>query len=175
MLVDGIIDMIHIRQADKDDAESISENERATVVTPGLLVGRKDEIPLSAYINKIQILSNRGRYIVAEREVIVVGHAFLDPMMMAANSHVFQLTIVVHPQYTGGGIGRALLQDLLSWARRDSRVHKIELIVRITNARAIHLYRCLGFIEEGRFHKRVRLPDGDFLDDLAMAWFPEVT
>lgn len=53
-----------------------------------------------------------------------------------------------------------------------SSPEKIELLVRATNARAIHLYSKLGFIEEGRFRNRVRLPDDEFVDDIAMAWFP---
>ena len=44
---------------------------------------------------------------------------------------------------------------------------------RATNERAIRLYLKLGFIEEGRFRKRVRLRDGELVDDIAMAWFPD--
>jgi len=65
------------------------------------------------------------------------------------------------------------MRDLLDWAVRTPRVEKIELLVRSTNRVAIHLYRRLGFTEEGRLRKRVRLPDGTFVDDIAMAWFPD--
>jgi hypothetical protein len=34
------------------------------------------------------------------------------------------------------------------------------------------LYLKLEFIQEGRFRNRVRLRDGEFVDDIAMAWFP---
>lgn len=47
-----------------------------------------------------------------------------------------------------------------------------ELRVRSTNARAIGLYKKLGFVEEGRFRRRLRLEDGTFVDDVAMAYFP---
>jgi len=52
---------------------------------------------------------------------------------------------------------------------------KVELLVRATNERAIRLYRALGFVEEGRFRDRVRLPDGTLVDDIAMAWRPGLT
>src|ERR1044072_54009 len=71
------------------------------------------------------------------------------------------------------GIGTALLRDLMEWAKRSPEVRKIELLVRATNQRAVHFYSTLGFFEEGRFQKRICLPDGNFIDDLAMAWFPE--
>lgn len=164
-----------IRIARESDAIAIAAGERATAETPGMLVGRPGEIPLHAYASKIDHLETHGRYVVAEEVGAVVGHAFLDPFDMIANSHAFRLTIVVHPAHVGRGIGRALLQDLLDWAASDARVHKVELLVRATNERAIGLYRKLGFVEEGRFRRRVKLPDGSFVDDLAMAWFPGPT
>ena len=94
-------------------------------------------------------------------------------MALQATAHVFRLTIVVHPGYLGEGIGAELMRDLLAWAEQTQRVGKIELLVRATNARAIRLYTKLGFVEEGRFRNRVRLPDDSFVDDLAMAWFPD--
>jgi RimJ/RimL family protein N-acetyltransferase len=93
-------------------------------------------------------------------------------MALQATSHVFRLTIVVHPGFVGRQIGTALMRELMDWARQTPTVGKVELLVRATNQRAIHLYAKLGFIEEGRFRDRVRLPDGRLVDELAMAWFP---
>ena len=164
---------MRIRIATPDDAEAIAAAEAETQRTPGLLVGWPGEIPVEAYRAKIAKLAVDGRYIVAEQNGTPVGHAFLDPMPMRANTHVFQLTIVVHPGHVERGIGRALLGDLLEWARRDARVGCVELNVRAGNLRAQNLYRSMGFVEEARFRKRVRRIDGMFEDDLGMAWFPQ--
>ena len=164
---------MRIRTAQPDDAEAIAAAEAETQRTPGLLVGWPGEIPVEAYRAKIAKLAVDGRYIVAEENGTPIGHAFLDPMPMRANTHVFQLTIVVHPGYVERGIGRALLGDLLEWARRDARVGRIELNVRAGNLRAQNLYRSMGFVEEARFRNRVRRIDGVFEDDLGMAWFPQ--
>ena len=99
--------------------------------------------------------------------------ALLDPMPLEAISHVFRLTIVVHPGFLGQGIGTSLMRDLMDWAKQSPRVKKLELLVRATNERAIRLYSKLGFVVEGRFRNRVRLPDGELVDDIAMAWFPD--
>jgi putative acetyltransferase len=164
--------MVTIRTAVPTDAAALRDAEARTAATPGLLVARPWEIPVEVYEAKIDALVARGRYVVAEVDGRPVGHALLEPLGdLIATSHVFHLTIVVHPGSTGQGIGSAMLGHLLEWAAQDGRVLKVELRVRSTNERAIALYRKFGFVEEGRFRQRLRLPDGTFVDDLAMAWF----
>jgi ribosomal protein S18 acetylase RimI-like enzyme len=162
-----------IREANIEDAAILVEAEKQTAQTPGFLVSRPSELSLEAFEKKIAELAGIGRYIVAEMDRRIVGHALLEPMPLEAIAHVFRLTIVVHPGFLGQGIGEALMRHIMDWAVRASRVEKIELLVRATNQRAIRLYRKLGFTEEGRFRMRVRLPDGTFVDDIAMAWFPD--
>jgi ribosomal protein S18 acetylase RimI-like enzyme len=48
-------------------------------------------------------------------------------------------------------------------------VERIELRVRSSNTAAIELYRKLGFAEEGRFIRRLKIGPGTYLDDIAMA------
>jgi putative acetyltransferase len=161
-----------IGAARNEDAAILAAAERATAEMPGLLVSQPYELILESFEKKIVDLSKLGRYVVAENDGNIVGHALLDPMPLEALSHVFRLPIVVHPGFRNQGVGEALMRHLMVWAQQTPRVGKIELLVRTTNERAIHLYSKLGFIEEGRFRNRVRLPDSSFLDDLAMAWFP---
>ncbi|HVU81567.1 MAG TPA: GNAT family N-acetyltransferase [Rhodanobacteraceae bacterium] len=163
---------MQIRIATSTDAEAIAAAEAETQRTPGLLVGHPGEIPVEAYRAKIAKLATEGCYIVAEENGSPVGHAFLDPLPMRANAHVFTLTIVVHPGHVERGIGRAMLEHLLDWARRDARVEKVELNVRAGNLRAWRLYHRCGFVEEARFTRRVRRTDGVYEDDIGMAWFP---
>jgi RimJ/RimL family protein N-acetyltransferase len=166
---------IRIRTATVEDAPLLAAAEVETARTPGLLVSKPEELNANAFAMRIAELGApglRGRYIVACNERgEIVGHALLDPMPLARLAHVFRLTIVVHPAHTAKGIGRAMMNDLLEWAQRDSRVEKIELLVRATNERAIRLYRSCGFVEEGRFTRRIKLGDGSYVDDIAMAWF----
>lgn len=164
---------LFIRDAGIEDAAILVAAERATAETPGLLVSRPSELIPESFEKKIAELSLLGRYVVAEREGKIVGHALLDPMPLEALSHVFRLTVVVHAGFRNQGVGEALMRDLMDWAKRTPRVGKIELLVRATNERAIRLYSKLGFVVEGQFRKRVRLPDGNFVDDIAMAWFPK--
>ena len=145
--------------------------EKATALTPGLLVSQPHELQVDAFEQKIEFLEQEGMYLVAERQGVLIGHALLEPMVLIAQAHVFSLTIVVHPGYLEHGIGTALMVELMGWAENNPRVEKIELRVRATNARALELYKRFGFVEEGRFERRIRLPDGSYIDDVLMARF----
>ncbi|WP_220086662.1 GNAT family N-acetyltransferase [Herbaspirillum rubrisubalbicans] len=81
------------------------------------------------------------------------------------------LNIVVHPGNTGRRIGTALMEFLLAWAAEHPEVEKIELRVREGNLVAKRLYERFGFVEEGRFSKRIRLPDRTYLANISMAKF----
>ena len=163
---------MEIRLAEEHNAPAIAASEWLTAGTPGLLVGRPGEIPLGAYSSKIEALRPLGSYWVAEAGGRLVGHAFLDPLPMRDNAHVFTLTIVVHPANLGQGVGTALMTRVMAWARERPGLGKIELLVRATNTRAIALYRKFGFAEEGRLRRRVKTPKAGFIDDLVMSWFP---
>ena len=46
---------------------------------------------------------------------------------------------------------------------------RIELMAREGNTDAIRLYQALGFLIDGRFEQRVRMPDGRLEADVAMS------
>jgi N-acetylglutamate synthase-like GNAT family acetyltransferase len=121
-----------LREAIIEDAASLVAAEQETAQTPGLLVSSPHELTLAAFEKTVAELDKSGRYIVAEKDREIVGRALLDPMPLEAISHVFRLTIVVHPGYLGKGTGAALMRDLLAWAEQTPRLGKIELLVRAT-------------------------------------------
>ncbi len=61
------------------------------------------------------------------------------------------------------------MNELLGWARSSPGVEKVELQVRSSNERAIALYRSLGFVEEGRKTRRLKIGPNAYLDDIYMA------
>lgn len=96
------------------------------------------------------------------------GYA-LGPKVFA---HVLgELTIAVHPDFQGLGIGKALFSKFLNDVRENRPdILRVELIARESNAKAIEFYQKLGFIIEGRFRNRIRSVGGGFEDDVPMAW-----
>lgn len=166
--------MVTVRHARVEDAPILCAAEQEIARTPGFLVSQPDELSPQAFASLIAALTGgSGCYVVAEDQGRIVGHAFLEPMHLRAISHVFRLTIVVHQGHSGRGIGTAIMNALADWARRTREVQKVELMVRSTNSRARRLYEKFGFVEEGRYRNRIRLPDGVYIDDITMAWFPK--
>ncbi len=72
------------------------------------------------------------------------------------NSHIAELGIAIKKGARGQGLGRAMLEDGIGWARTTG-IHKLFLGVFETNDRAIALYRSLGFQEEARLKGQVVL------------------
>lgn len=68
--------------------------------------------------------------------------------MLKRLRHRVNLGISVRQPYHNQGIGHRLMTALIERARSHG-VRTIELDVRVDNDAAIHLYRSLGFVEEG--------------------------
>jgi ribosomal protein S18 acetylase RimI-like enzyme len=160
-----------IRRARPEDAPLLGAAARAIAIVPGRLASRPEEIDDGDYRKKTLEFGDaeRGVFLVAERAGALLGHAFLEPLPLAVTWHVVRLTIAVHEGHQGQGLGRALMNALLLWARENPRVEKVELQVRSTNEPAVALYRSLGFVEEGRKTRRLKIGPNEYIDDIYMA------
>lgn len=153
-----------IRKAELKDAGCIVEAERAIAQKPGYFCSKPEELSEEAVKQTIQ--APRNIYLVAELDGKVVAHAFLEPHTLQSLSHVADLNIAVHLGWQGKGIGEKLLEELIKTAKSAS-LEKIQLNVRASNSAAIALYKKMGFQEEGRLKKRVKIGD-QYMDDIIM-------
>ncbi|QRG69135.1 GNAT family N-acetyltransferase [Brevibacillus choshinensis] len=106
-------------------------------------------------------------FLVAEVEGTLVGNLTFRGGARARTQHAGEFGVSVLKDFWGYGIGRALIESLLGWAKDSAVVRKINLRVRSDNASAIHLYKKLGFKEEGVFTREF-LIDGVFYDCILM-------
>ncbi len=67
--------------------------------------------------------------------------------------------LVVHPP--GQGLGRKILEELLGIVFEELGAHRLFLDVFADNARALHLYGSLGFVDEGTL-REAALRDGQY-------------
>jgi RimJ/RimL family protein N-acetyltransferase len=106
--------------------------------------------------------------LVAELNNQIIGLLFFVPQTKKKNSHTGEFGVNVHPDYQHIGIGRVLVEELLKWAKDNSRIEKVFLTVFHTNHKAIQLYKNLGFIEEGRHIKAIKQLNGEYVDIIQM-------
>jgi len=69
--------------------------------------------------------------------------------------------------HRGVGIGKALMEAALDWARQRG-AHKVELQLWPNNERALALYERFGFEIEGRFRRHWRRRNGELWDCIQM-------
>lgn len=173
-----IITSFAVRPSTAADADAILRLYREVAAPPGGLARDADEI-LPAYIQGfLARATTDGVGVVAvpaqsePGTVALAGELHAYPAGPRAFAHVLgELTVAVHPDWQGRGVGRALFAALLSEVRQHRPlITRVELIARESNARAIGLYESLGFRPEGRLERRVRRPDGVVEADIPMAW-----
>ena len=63
--------------------------------------------------------------------------------------HCGELGIAVVKKYWGLGLGAALMECVIAWAKSSGVVRKIALHSRVDNERALSLYERFGFVREG--------------------------
>jgi ribosomal protein S18 acetylase RimI-like enzyme len=75
--------------------------------------------------------------------------------------------MAVDHDWRGRGVGSALVQAAIEWAR-GAGLHKLCLEVFPHNAAGIALYRRAGFAEEGRRVAQYRRASGELWDAIVM-------
>jgi len=106
---------------------------------------------------------------VAEDDGLVVARLSLARDPHPASRHVADLGLMVEAGHRRQGVGTALLEEAVAWARTVG-VRKLELHVFPWNEPALRLYKSFGFEREG-YRKRHYDRDGELVDAILMAFF----
>jgi GNAT superfamily N-acetyltransferase len=86
-----------------------------------------------------------NRAVVAVEGDVVVGTATMGPNRPGRGSHVATASFMVDPRQQNHGVGRALGNEVVDWARRQGyRAIQFNAVVE-TNKAAVHLWKALGF------------------------------
>ncbi|WP_165987540.1 GNAT family N-acetyltransferase [Streptomyces sp. YIM 98790] len=93
----------------------------------------------------------------------VLGTARMNRNHQGPGSHVANAGYMVDPAHAGRGVGRALCEDSLAWARSAGyRIMQFNAVVE-TNVHAIRLYRSLGFEITGTLPGGFRHPTEGYI------------
>jgi len=115
---------------------------------------------LEEQLSLSSLLSEGGLSLTLEVDGRVAGHLTARRLSGRHETHVGEIAIAVHNSARGVGLGRALMETAIDWARAV-RMSKLALGVFPSNQRAINLYRSLGFVDEGTLPRKVATPGGD--------------
>ena len=159
---------VTVRRAVPDDAQRILEHvnrvaaEGVYIMTERLRHSLEEEREILRGFD-----GQAGLFLVALVADELVATADFRRGAQAKNAHTASLGIAIRKELRGLGLGRAMLEEGIRWARSVG-IRKLTLGVFATNEPAIRLYRSLGFVEEGRLRGQVIL-GGIPVDELLLA------
>ena len=168
--------MYTLRKADKSDTRKVFElYQRVTKAMPGGIARDYNEITDEYVQNFMQESSAYGLEFIIDNpdnkdEIIAEIHCHkMGPKVF---DHIFSdLTIVIDPRFQGKGIGKIIFLHLLDHIKNSRPdILRVELVVKESHTGARALYSKIGFVAEGRFEKRFRMPDGSYDTDIPMVW-----
>jgi RimJ/RimL family protein N-acetyltransferase len=146
-----------IRPASADDAAALVAL-RDAVAAEGVWVAAEpgERTVLEESLALAGLISHGGLGLVAEVEGRVAGQLAVHRRQGRYEGHRGDLSITVEHDLRGQGLGRALVETAVDWARAV-RLGKLTLGVFPENTRAIALYRSVGFVEEGTLRRHLRI------------------
>lgn len=162
---------VRVRQAQPADASALVELAEAVGSEPeGWLISESRWRPVGderRYLKAVRRHPDAAVF-VAETDAGIVGRLSISRDPHPASRHVADLGLMVAAAARRQGVGSALLEQAVGWARA-SGIHKLELHVFPHNEPAIALYEGFGFVKEGyrRGHYR---RGGELIDAILMAY-----
>ncbi|YCA41711.1 GNAT family N-acetyltransferase [Bacillus sp. JZ8] len=158
---EGIL-IIYIRPSIESDSKELMDLNN--------LILNNSNTPAFFYWESVENYSKQcpvGKQFVASINDKVAGYiGYKNPTGLKSNNHVLEIDIGVHPDFQRKGVGRALLNYIFSWGKKNGFT-KVSIRVLSTNQPAIPFYISNGFKEQGTL-KDEFLIDGKFVDDILM-------
>ena len=160
-----------LRQPSEDDAQKMLDYLNVMCTETDFIAFGKGELPWNIKEKqkfvKEHLDDNNKIIVVAEISETIVGIASITGGKPKRIRHIGELGITVLKKYWSVGIGFALTQALIEWAKNSGLIRKIFLKVRVDNKRAIKLYKKFGFVREGKISRQL-LIDKKFYDAYLM-------
>lgn len=155
-----------VREAHDEDAENIinyintiaGESDNITFGSGEFNITLDDEKSLISRISEIE----NSIMLIATINNEIVSVSNFSAGKRPRNYHVGSLGISVLKKYWNKGVGTAVLETMIDWAKSKG-IRKINLSVRTDNEPAIHLYEKVGFVNEGKTTRGMYI-NNEFID-----------
>jgi L-amino acid N-acyltransferase YncA len=118
------------------------------VIAEGETYAYREDVT-SEMARSLWITGPPGETVVALRDDVILGTATFGPNRPGRGSHVATASFMVSRDARGLGVGRAMCEYAIAWAREKGYDGMQFNAVVSTNLYAIELYRKLGFVTIG--------------------------
>jgi putative acetyltransferase len=162
-----------IRPAEPSDAEQLTRLADAVSAEPeGWLISVAGEWRSAGderrFLKALRRYPHAAVFVAEADDGTVVGRLSVGRDPHPASTHVADVGLMVAAGARRQGVGKALLQAAVDWAR-PAGVRKLELHVFPWNEAAIKLYEGFGFEREG-YRKGHYKRSGEYVDAILMAY-----
>lgn len=161
-----------IRTVCVEDAEAILQIHREVISEHDYFIALPNEFNKTIEDHQKWIRTilkhERETMLVAEYKNNVVGWIVFHSQERMRMHHIGSFAIMLKKECRNKGIGKLMIQKLLTWAEKHPVIEKVTLGTFSTNTRAIELNRKLGFEEEGRKVKEFKFANDQYVDDVLM-------
>lgn len=161
-----------VRPAEPRDAAELKELGDAVASEPegwlATLNGWRSVTDERRYLRALRRYPHAAVFVAETSDGRVIGRLSISRDQHPASRHVADLGLMVDADYRRRGIGRALLDAAVDWAR-EAEVRKLELHVFPWNESAIALYEDFGFVREG-YRKNHYYRGEEYVDAILMAY-----
>ncbi|MBO6165613.1 MAG: GNAT family N-acetyltransferase [Eubacterium sp.] len=161
-----------LRSATEEDTEMLMSYLKQVCGETRFLMFEEDEVSLTLDYEKEFIRkhmeSDDSTLIIGLYDGEYIGNcSFNREGASRRNAHRAGIGIALFQKFTGLGLGRIMLTNLLEFIK-SLGYEQVELIVIEGNDRARHLYESVGFVEYGRRPNANKYDDGTYADDILM-------
>ena len=161
-----------LRAPREEDAQAMLDYLKTTYAETPYLLREPDEVTTTVGEERAFIRASneepRTVLLLAEVDGQFAGLCTLRPAAAVRRCrHRCDVGVALYRAYCGMGLGRRMMEELLSIAK-ELGFEQAELEVVDGNAIAIALYQKLGFEACGRRPKAVKYADGSYADEILM-------
>lgn len=159
---------IVLRNAEVSDAGDLIDFMKAIACETPYLIREPGEFTMTieqeeAFIESC-INNPKALMLIASIDGVQIGNGSLMNMgQYRRYSHRCEIAIALYQKYCGAGIGKGMLEAILS-AAKEIGYEQAELEVVCDNHNAVRLYRKLGFEVYGTFPDNMKYSDGTYAD-----------
>ena len=161
-----------LRSPEKGDAAAFVDYMKVTAGESPFLLREPEEISLTveqeeAFLENAAAAPRRA-FLSAFVDGRLAGNAAMNPVApFMRYTHRCTLAISLYQEFTGLGIGKALMQTILDEAKKAG-YEQAELTTVSTNTAAKALYEKLGFVQYGVQPHSRKMKDGSNQDEIFM-------